>query len=82
MGRAIGAGPWAGPCRGIKGHKAPWTGGPMGLPMGRPMGRPMYRPIGRPMARSMGLYAPTFGGQDLHRKHNHLKSDAPTLTYS
>ena len=75
MGRAIGAGPWAGPCRGIKGHKAPWTGGPMGLPMGRPMGRPMYRPIGRPMARSMGLYAPTFGGQDLHRKHNHLKSD-------
>ena len=23
----------------------------------------------------LGLYAPTFGGQDLHRKHNHLKSD-------
>ena len=71
MGRAKGAGPWASPCRGIKGYKAPWTGGPKGLPMGRPMGRPMYTPIGRPMAKSMGLYTPTFGRQDLHRKHNH-----------
>ena len=71
MGRAIEAAPWASPRRGIKGDTAPLTGGPKGLPMGRPMGRHMYRPIGRPMAKSMGLYTPTFGGQDLHKKPNH-----------